>query len=464
MVRRRRRADSRLPSNPTSVFAVLAVAACSFVASTFYSEGVSRDIDIAALEIANNTSPSIERLAAARSELRLLDRWSRDASGTARTEGLTHPEPDHTRAFIHAQLAAYERLVVTPKERDLYEEIRGALADLDTDLRASAEGRAHVSREEFQADFDHVSATLQAAIGANADRTHDLAARIETLRRRSKVVAYGLDGLSLLLSFLATLLVYRAQRERTQLLEAHSRLTEARAEELEQFAGRVAHDIVGPLQAVGLSVTLGLDQPTSPPVRSHLERAQRSLRRIQQVVHGLLEFARAAARPEPQACASVADVYADLAAELLPQAAEARIDLRFEPSSASLVRCSPGVLVSIVSNLTRNAMAHACQVASPRIRVRSLELSTRVRLEVEDSGPGLPVELGTSVFEPYVRDARSAHPGIGLGLATVKRLAQAHDGEVGVVSRPGEGCLFWVELPRVEMNPGASREASPLHN
>ena len=64
-----------------------------------------------------------------------------------------------------------------------------------------------------------------------------------------------------------------------------------------------------------------------------------------------------------------------------------------------------------------------------------------------DTGPGLHPGMGASVFDPYVRGKDHTQPGIGLGLATVKRIAQSHGGSVGVKSEPGHGARFWVELP-----------------
>jgi signal transduction histidine kinase len=77
----------------------------------------------------------------------------------------------------------------------------------------------------------------------------------------------------------------------------------------------------------------------------------------------------------------------------------------------------------------------------------------RIRFEVEDTGPGLPPELVSHAFDPYVRGAGTSEPGLGLGLATVRRLVEGHDGRYGVSSRPGEGALFWFELPAAEPTP-----------
>jgi signal transduction histidine kinase len=68
------------------------------------------------------------------------------------------------------------------------------------------------------------------------------------------------------------------------------------------------------------------------------------------------------------------------------------------------------------------------------------------RIEVADTGGGLPEAMHHRIFEPYVRMDRK-QPGLGLGLATVRRLVDAHRGRVGVQSREGTGALFWFALP-----------------
>jgi len=70
-----------------------------------------------------------------------------------------------------------------------------------------------------------------------------------------------------------------------------------------------------------------------------------------------------------------------------------------------------------------------------------------VRLSVQDSGPGLPAGMEQAVFAPYVRAPGTHAPGIGLGLATVKRIVESRRGRVGVWSDPRKGATFWVDLP-----------------
>jgi len=111
------------------------------------------------------------------------------------------------------------------------------------------------------------------------------------------------------------------------------------------------------------------------------------------------------------------------------------------------VACGPGMLTSIVSNLVRNAVKYVGDGAGRRVTVRARPAGPFARLEVEDDGPGLPPGLGANVFQPYVRGAATGKPGIGLGLATVKKVTEAHGGRIDVKSAPGEGCRFEVDLP-----------------
>jgi signal transduction histidine kinase len=82
-----------------------------------------------------------------------------------------------------------------------------------------------------------------------------------------------------------------------------------------------------------------------------------------------------------------------------------------------------------------------------RIVVRATRVESRVRIEVDDTGPGIPAELQDGVFEAFARGPHEVVGGTGLGLATVKRLVESHGGSVGLQSTEGVGSVFWVELP-----------------
>ena len=68
---------------------------------------------------------------------------------------------------------------------------------------------------------------------------------------------------------------------------------------------------------------------------------------------------------------------------------------------------------------------------------------------------GLPPGIEATTFEPFVRGPGTEHPGLGLGLATVKRIVETHGGAVGVESHVGAGCRFWMDLPKAVGPAGA---------
>jgi signal transduction histidine kinase len=113
-----------------------------------------------------------------------------------------------------------------------------------------------------------------------------------------------------------------------------------------------------------------------------------------------------------------------------------------------MVACSPGVLVSVVTNLLGNAVKYMGDAPIKRVTVRSTIARTVARVEVSDTGPGVPRELRERIFDPYVRATNPSIPGMGLGLATVRRLIESHGGSVGMEPNGGiGGSVFWFELP-----------------
>jgi signal transduction histidine kinase len=170
---------------------------------------------------------------------------------------------------------------------------------------------------------------------------------------------------------------------------------------------------------------------------------------VQRLVDDLLEFARAAAMEPRGASADLREVVDELVGELGDVAREHRVELRVEEVGHERVACSAGVLGSIVGNLVRNAITHMGASETRVVRVRSLPVDRRhpVRIEVGDTGPGIPKKLGERVFDPFVR-GDDAGAGTGLGLATVKRFVHAHGGDLGFWGEAGGGTTFWLELPR----------------
>src|SRR5262249_44538075 len=131
----------------------------------------------------------------------------------------------------------------------------------------------------------------------------------------------------------------------------------------------------------------------------------------------------------------------------LSAARRSGVALELTPCPPVMVRSSPGVLISLVSNLVQNAIKVLADSPVRRVAVRLSCEPPVARVEVEDTGPGIAPGHHAAIFEPHVRGPAAGGKGFGLGLATVKRLAESCGGEVGVESELGQGARFWFTLP-----------------
>jgi PAS domain S-box-containing protein len=156
-------------------------------------------------------------------------------------------------------------------------------------------------------------------------------------------------------------------------------------------------------------------------------------------------------------------------AVLLQQSAEAnagfaeKCGVRFllEPISASdRVMADPDRLMQVVANLLSNAAKFSPAGAEVVIRVRSGPAS--MRIEVQDSGAGIPEEFQAHIFEKFAQADASAtrrFEGTGLGLSIARKLVEAMGGSIGFTSVVDQGTVFYVELPRVDTAPTGLRSA-----
>jgi signal transduction histidine kinase len=456
MREKKRRADTQVGSKWV-IIATLAVVVASFLGGSSYAEWRAKRTHDLTAEIATNESPSILYLAAARAELRDLQRLLNTYVLLASTGRPVQAQPlKEVRNRLRENLQSYFALPALPDERELWQRIDKELTDVDVlagqIMEATAAGNHNAAQkllvEELPEAIDDEADAIMADIQLNASRVREVAEMIEGERRRRTVWVFGLDGVSVALAISLAALALKT-------LSRQEAVVRRRQEELEGFAGRVAHDLLNPISAAEMSLAAtergaaGNDR-----LASLAARGRRSLARARLLIDDLFAFAQAGARPVPGVMAVVPEVVDGVVEELRVPALERGITIEVDqPAAPVAVRCASGVLTSLLSNLLRNAIKHMGQSPRRHVDVRIIPRHDRIRFEIEDTGPGLPPDLIPTAFDPYVRGVGTAEPGLGLGLATVRRLVEGHDGRYGVSSRPGEGALFWFELPAIEAPP-----------
>ncbi len=234
-------------------------------------------------------------------------------------------------------------------------------------------------------------------------------------------------------------------RDVTLRYELQQRLALAdRMSSLGTLAAGVAHEINNPLALVMSNLELAARKPEEAPrlVRSAIEGACR----VRDIVRELRVFSQPDNdAPEPVDLGEV--VASSVALARGKVQTRARLETELEP--VPMVAAGHGKLGQVVLNLIINAFEALPEERSPadnRIVVRLSRAGENVRLEVEDNGVGIAPDARARLFEPFFT-TRAGRGGSGLGLAVVHDIVSRSGGTIEVVSEPGRGALFRVELP-----------------
>jgi len=212
---------------------------------------------------------------------------------------------------------------------------------------------------------------------------------------------------------------------------------------LGRLAAGLAHEIRNPLGAISGCVELVRETAAlTVEEQKLLETAGRDVGRLNQLVTDMLRFAR----PKPPELQPT-DL-ALLAREVVTMARtsdgpEANVVLTVTGDPSVVTMADGDQIRQVLWNLVRNAAQASKRGAEVEVSVR--DLGEAVEIAVLDRGPGVPPELRERLFEAFYSGTAR---GTGLGLATVKRIVDAHGGRVEVSDREGGGSVFQVLIPR----------------
>jgi two-component system sensor histidine kinase TctE len=261
-------------------------------------------------------------------------------------------------------------------------------------------------------------------------------------------------------SDLAPLQIDAAPAELHSLVAALNRLlTEVQSSVATQrrFISDAAHQLRTPLAGLKSQTELALADATDPALHARLERVHQSATRGAHLVTQLLTLARA----EPETAAVIGRSRFDLrklahelAAEMVPRALKAGVDLGIDEGDETAAAAAPAVELLVEGNplLVREALANIVDNAI-RYSGSGQEVTLRTRrdgdhaiVEVDDTGPGIDPALHDSAFQRFFR-VSPAGTGSGLGLAIVKEIVERHHGQVALQSLRPHGLRVRMRLP-----------------
>lgn len=221
-----------------------------------------------------------------------------------------------------------------------------------------------------------------------------------------------------------------------------------------RFLAAASHDLRQPLQGTRLFIDTLRLRLQGTPQATVAEKASEALSGAEELLDALLDMStldagvvKVAVRPF-----RLDGALRRLATEWAGLAAAKGLELRCVPS-AVWVHSDPVLLERIVRNLLSNALRYTTR---GRVLLGCRRAGHAVRIEVWDTGPGIPPSEQEQVFEDFYQVAnteRDRRKGLGLGLAVARRVARLLHHPIGMQSRPGRGSVFFIEVPLA--TPGA---------
>jgi signal transduction histidine kinase len=272
------------------------------------------------------------------------------------------------------------------------------------------------------------------------DVRDELALRTKEQSRRARVMASVMQDLTL---------DRQRMRDEIEIRQAIQEALEEKTEELEQLLYVMSHDLKSPLVTVSGFATIlteHLAAGQTDKAQEAAERVHRGAATMNRLIDDLLEISRVGTRQIVIEDVDVAGVVADVVEALEAPLAQAGAVVQVE-APLPTVRADRSQLVRVFLNLVGNAIKYGCQASGGEITIAGLDGPKEVRLVVRDHGPGIDPKHHERIFQLFQRLSVDER-GTGLGLATVAKVMDRHDGRAWVESRLGDGASFWLAFPK----------------
>jgi signal transduction histidine kinase len=213
---------------------------------------------------------------------------------------------------------------------------------------------------------------------------------------------------------------------------------------LGQAAANMAHQIGTPLNLISGYVQLLMQSlPPESTAMDRLKAIQEQTAKVTGIVRSALDSSRPPAIPHERADLSA--LVRRVCEMADPMLQDARVQLEIAtPDEPMLLLADPVQLELALLNLISNSVD--AMPGGGRLMIRVERVNEELRLEVEDTGSGIPADLVARVFDPWVTTKRHGQ-GSGLGLSIARQVVVRHGGTIRLDNRPGKGAIFTIGLP-----------------
>jgi two-component system, NtrC family, sensor histidine kinase KinB len=211
----------------------------------------------------------------------------------------------------------------------------------------------------------------------------------------------------------------------------------------------LSHELRTPLTSLALSAELLNREESNPKASELLQVILEECLRMRQLTDNLLNLARGEipAIAVQQKRLDLARLASDVTRRFALQAREKQVAIEEHIDSVPEIIGDPVKLSWVISNLVGNALRYTPSGGTIRVAASATDRATR--LEVTDSGPGIPADMKDYIFERFVQYGSDGHEkgSAGLGLSIVKEIVEAHGGRIFVENANSHGARFIVEIP-----------------
>jgi light-regulated signal transduction histidine kinase (bacteriophytochrome) len=230
---------------------------------------------------------------------------------------------------------------------------------------------------------------------------------------------------------------------------------EATNKELEAFSYSVSHDLRAPLRALhGFSQALKEDYANKldDEGKDYLSRIQANALRMSELIDDLLKLSRLG---REKLTVTLVDL-SHLAYEVMENQRALYPDrtIEFQLQYDGQVYGDPRLLRIAIDNLIGNALKYTRNIEQPHIEFGKTQQDNETVYYIRDNGTGFDMQYVDKLFGVFQRLHGSDYEGTGIGLATVRRIIQRHEGRIWAEAEPGKGATFYFTLGNLTPAPG----------